>query len=568
MKITTHLSLIILLAVFTSTAFTSTGALASTVEEGHAQTTPWSGYWWPHRQGALLKPLAKYDTLTGKKAEAWERKTHPPGDDVPKWHGYCHAWAAASLMETEPVKSRSAGPQGQVQLGVGDQKGLLSVCHARDVANSWGDRFGDNQGSEDKQDLAPDTLWRLLKLYVQQQGVPLVLDVEAGAEVWNYPIYAYRIEHAPQGGAGQQLARLTLWMADDAVAPDYVGVKVRRQSYQFTFTKRNESVVMGSAKWVGPSKEDHPDFAWYPYVAVAENPEIDYAIVRNLVGVAQQPNTPQPNPTLPATPDVSTSPAPDPDNPSSHPSPGPETPVANRRPPASVVSPLELVSLIANKTSSFGLDISVDRFGGRYEEGDELVVTGVSDRDGYLSLLYISAEGDLSLLYPQAGDNNQIRAKQEFTVPGAKADKSIRVAKPFGTHRIKAVVTSRPLHLSGLYAWQEKYEPKQPPQSQAQAKPPATAQGKPEAKPQPDTQPSPTGKPSEAENQQAVRATPYQSFRWHPTQRRLVQRLLLAYIGRKDLDEEQFGNIDPHAVLGEFAQDEAAFYVGPQEQKV
>ena len=53
------------------------------------------------------------------------------------------------------------------------------------------------------------------------------------------------------------------------------------------------------------------------------------------------------------------------------------------------MSSLELVSLIANKTSSFGLDISVDQFGGRYEDGEKAVVTGVSDRDGFLSLLYI-----------------------------------------------------------------------------------------------------------------------------------------------------------------------------------
>ena len=32
-------------------------------------------------------------------------------------------------------------------------------------------------------------LWRLLKLHVKEQGVPLILDVEAGAEVWNYPVY-------------------------------------------------------------------------------------------------------------------------------------------------------------------------------------------------------------------------------------------------------------------------------------------------------------------------------------------------------------------------------------------
>jgi hypothetical protein len=44
-----------------------------------------------------------------------------------------------------------------------------------------------------------------------------------------------------------------------------------------------------------------------------------------------------------------------------------------------------------------------------------------------------------------------------------------------------------------------------------------------------------------------------------------LRRLLLAYQQNKPLAPEQYGQIDPRTVLGPFAQDEVAFYVGPQK---
>lgn len=158
------------------------------LEKAAAEITPWSGYWWPIREGSLLVPLGKYDRLTGHQAAAWERQANPPGPDVPRWFGYCHGWAAASMLEPEPDRPhvapslRDGNPR--IPLDIGDQKGLLTACHTEDLANTWGDRFGDGAGSEDPQDLQPDLLWRLLKLHLGQQGVPLVLDVSRSTPHW------------------------------------------------------------------------------------------------------------------------------------------------------------------------------------------------------------------------------------------------------------------------------------------------------------------------------------------------------------------------------------------------
>src|SRR5262249_44449846 len=154
--------------------------------------------------------------------------------------------SAACVLEKEPK-----GPISYkgITLGVDDQKAWLTVAHSADSADFFGQR-NDNPNlpvtAELYQDLKPDMLWRYLKLYVQQRGIPLIMDIEAGSPVWNYPVYAYRINWTPVGGGGQVQAHLTLWMADDAVQPAQVGTKVRKHDYDFTCKMSGGNVVMGS----------------------------------------------------------------------------------------------------------------------------------------------------------------------------------------------------------------------------------------------------------------------------------------------------------------------------------
>src|SRR5437763_826684 len=84
---------------------------AQTVEQATAAVTPWSGWWWPAKTGNLVLgyrgdagALVKHDQLTGRQASQWEQHTYyhfdPQGAD---WWGHCHAWAAASILEPQPV---------------------------------------------------------------------------------------------------------------------------------------------------------------------------------------------------------------------------------------------------------------------------------------------------------------------------------------------------------------------------------------------------------------------------------------------------------------------------------
>ena len=536
-------------------------------ESAEADFKPWSGFWWPMRDGLLLKPLEKYDRLTGHRAAEWERDHHPPGPNVPYWHGYCHAWASAAILDAEPVTHQVHYRNGaRIYLGVADQKGLLTASHTQDLSNSWGDRYGDVRGTEDRLDLEPVMLWRLLKMHLGQKGVPLIIDVEAGEEVWNFPVYQYRLTHRPTSD-GRRIAELALTMADDGVVPSYIGTKPRKQTYQFTFRMVDGNVVADSGRWVGRSAEDHPDFAWYPFKTAASNPEVKYSKVQYLIAghtpepvaaeteehstAESQPELEseasslvvsehQPNDPPDSQPEATTF-EPEESPPSTSPleeepaaSPTAVVSVSAPEPQPVVLSPIELVALITDRTSSFQFDATLDRFeGATYRAGDSYGVNVRSEQPGYLYLLQVDASGAPTLLYPSAGEDNRIDGGKLIEVTPAGGAGTFPVIGPAGIVRIKAVVASHPLVLSGV---------EQPVQRQSLQANEAEKLGS-----------------KAAPISQRLSAHP-RRFRLHPSQRRQVQD----FLSRREAEvpsSEQLQCPNPQEVLGSFAQDVTMYYV-------
>jgi hypothetical protein len=418
-------------------------------DKGSAAQMPYSGYWWQNRAGGLTGPLGLYDQVTGSKAAPWDLETHV-SPDTPAWHGRCHAQAAASCVEKEPTQARSVQ---NVAFEVGDLKGLLCACHEQDVANSYGDRYGDGNGSEDPQDLKPDELWRLLQMYVKQRKLALILDLESGDQVWNYPVYQYEVTY-DAAGSGWYDAELKLVVADNNVDPSFVGTEPALHSYTFRFQMQDGSIVMGSGEWTGASSDDHPDFGWYPYVAVAENPEVDIAQVAKIVGYEVGGSNPPADDGQPTSPPVVNPPT-ETERP---PTPNPvstETPTGNNTTQVltqwnDLLSPNELVSLVANKTSSFGLDVFVDRNdGGRYSQGEPIKVSLRCKGDGYLYLFDVGPQGELSLIFPLPGLPNRIRKDTLYDIPW-EGEKPWFLAGVPGQHDLKAIVTTKPIKLTGF----------------------------------------------------------------------------------------------------------------------
>jgi hypothetical protein len=179
-----------------------------------------------------------------------------------------------------------------------------------------------------------------------------------------------------------------------------------------------------------------------------------------------------------------------------------------------VLSPIELLSLVTNRTSSFTLDVTVDKFdGGHYVPGEKISSSGTAAKAGYLYLFYLDSSARLAMLFPYGGIDNRIAAQQRFELPAGGRHVWRTFGAP-GTHRVKAVVTSMPLIISGLTpAADEAAQPRE--------------------------------------------------FLLPPSQRTMFQTILGRHQKNLPIADQEFGGASPPQFLGKFAQDEVAFYVGP-----
>ena len=283
------------------------------------------------------------------------------------------------------------------------------------------------------------------------------------------------------------------------------------QTYTFEFRKRGRSIVADNARWVGESRNDHPDFAWYPYVVQSANPEMNYKVVKQVVhhhssfsgGTTTRPDGSSNN---------------DPSNAGSANNRREADIPANVAPtPASSsdrisMSPMQLVSAIANRTSGFGFDVRLHEFGRtRYEIGESTRIVGASEEAGYLYLFHINPLGEPVLLFPDPRQENRVAAGGTFEFPAREA-RPIELNGPLGTHCIKAIITRQPVALTGFVA-------------------------------------APRG----------------QRLHVNSTQHDLIRRLLFDYVNGRDENIPQRLLVVAGQSLPVFAQDEVTFYVGPSE---
>ncbi len=179
---------------------------------------------------------------------------------------------------------------------------------------------------------------------------------------------------------------------------------------------------------------------------------------------------------------------------------------------------MELVVLIANRTSSFEFDATIDRFdGASYKPGEVFHMHVKSKEPGYLYLIQVDSTGTPAIVYPTAGEDNRIPGGKQVTIKPRGTAGGFPVVGPAGNVRVKSIVTSRPLAFSGSLA--------------------------------------------SLQNQQR-QGRPAQ-FRWHPTQRRQIQQLLSQK--QQQFAAQQLGCRKPQELLGPFAQDMTTFYIDTRE---
>jgi competence ComEA-like helix-hairpin-helix protein len=169
-----------------------------------------------------LSPLDKFALIEQKEgrthgtnpwfAPAWELLNHwsPAGSS---WWGHCNGWAAAAILTNEPREAHSvtfgSTNQYEVELNVGDQKGLLSETYYSQLSSFYGSRYNGDDG-DDISDLTPKATLQILSTYIGTAGVPLVFDTSANEEVWNFPAWGFELtmNETTVGGGGESTSGL------------------------------------------------------------------------------------------------------------------------------------------------------------------------------------------------------------------------------------------------------------------------------------------------------------------------------------------------------------------------
>jgi hypothetical protein len=105
-----------------------------------------------------------------------------------------------------------------------------------------------------------------------------------------------------------------------------------------------------------------------------------------------------------------------------------------------------MIEQIQNDNARFSVGITLNHENHIYTE-DELVTVSVkSSEDGYLYLLHIGADGTKTMLIPNKfQQNNAIKGGTAVRFPSSDSDFQFRVTPPFGTEKIIAFVTKKPL---------------------------------------------------------------------------------------------------------------------------
>lgn len=248
-----------------------------------------------------LSPAEKYDIYVGRtnlnaagsvtqmeRDKVTEAAEIADGDNIPDWVGLCNGWALSANAEKQPFKPVIAKtPWGQsFEFAAADLKALLNVAYDDYQEDIFVRRLGSACDEEEGEirvdangrprslicrDINPLSLHIALSEYVGRQKKSFVVEVDKAAEVWNHPIYAYRMTYGgPETDArtGKSVLKVKTEMdyVDESV-PVYHGFTDQdiRDDYLLTMTMNYTLELGANGMIVGGEWDrgsDHPDFIW------------------------------------------------------------------------------------------------------------------------------------------------------------------------------------------------------------------------------------------------------------------------------------------------------------------
>lgn len=301
-------------------------------DSGEARKKPYTGYWYPHRYGGTARifkgksqsALHKYDqafpSSDGSSAVAWENRYHSGGGST--WTGHCNGFAGASQRHLEP---QFEVIRNGVRFTPADIKTLLTETHLHVQTYILGGRRCRNVIVENAinsgtncpagfrkistnnrkvkcvknppsraaspqlsacEDVNAGTFHLALANWVGRREQTIIFDKEAYHQVWNYPLFRYKIldgsrfisktealnklnRHRsniyPFNSAATSFyytkMQITYAQVADAEVNTYPNLKEEQEVYTYILEIDDFGDIVGG-EWVGNSYHTHPDFLW------------------------------------------------------------------------------------------------------------------------------------------------------------------------------------------------------------------------------------------------------------------------------------------------------------------
>jgi hypothetical protein len=231
-----------------------------------------------------------------------KRRGETQGVCIPTWWGICHGWAPYAISEPAAVKPVE---HNGVTFYPGDLEALMSLAYSvglpvkflsercNEKAPNMG---GDGRIAADEcRDMNPGSLHVVAANMLGIRKVGFVEDRTYDLEVWNQPVYAYRITNAvdgrlkevskeeavalvglPEGSAytyntdAERFFHVALdvdWIAEAPPAHtshvETLSSYTRTDSYEYVLEADVAGNLQGG-EYVGASRSFHPDFVWWP----------------------------------------------------------------------------------------------------------------------------------------------------------------------------------------------------------------------------------------------------------------------------------------------------------------
>ncbi|ETL94822.1 hypothetical protein L917_07303 [Phytophthora nicotianae] len=316
--------------------------LKSQYASGQAPTTPWASSYWPTYQDSINHVWKTGEASASEKyAKAYDmdvtefknkisarngidsrkrsaactinsdcksrkdgsvcakRDGMTSGYCIPAWFGMCHAWAPAAILEPEP---QCDVVKNGITFHVMDIKGLLtSLYDGASIKTVFtGARFNgpDTPANKDqygrftdaaRRDLGAGFFHIAITNIMAKQNRSFVVDVTAGAEVWNQPVRSFRVQSmdlvntrmasmryfgVPSYPFNDKMVHLAYvkttfsWVVESyndgpLVSSGQIDSYTTSKDYEYLLELDANYNIIGG-EWIGQSKEDHPDFLWFP----------------------------------------------------------------------------------------------------------------------------------------------------------------------------------------------------------------------------------------------------------------------------------------------------------------